>query len=88
MQLLQLHTADILKENEKVAFCSFQRLLYTESVSSSLSVRTRSGHTLTRLPVVMTIPARTFLRAWGEAKLSVRSPNLSSTRRATASART
>lgn len=40
------------------------------------------------LPVVMTIPARTFLRAWGEVKLSVRSPNLSRTRRATASANT
>lgn len=40
------------------------------------------------LPVVMTIPARTFLRAWGEVKFSVRSPNLSRTRRATASANT
>lgn len=40
------------------------------------------------LPVVMTTPARTFRRAWGEVKLSVSSLNLSTTRRETASART
>lgn len=40
------------------------------------------------LPVVMTTPARTFLRAWGDVKLSVKSLNLSTTKRATASAKT
>lgn len=40
------------------------------------------------VPVVMTTPARTFRRAWGEVKLSVSSLNLSTTRRDTASART
>lgn len=40
------------------------------------------------LPVVMTTPARTFRRAWGEVKFSVSSLNLSTTRRETASART
>lgn len=40
------------------------------------------------VPVVMTTPARTFRRAWGEVKLSVSSLNLSTTRRETASART
>lgn len=41
-----------------------------------------------QLPVVMTTPASTFLRACGEEKLSVRSPNLPRTRRETASANT
>lgn len=40
------------------------------------------------VPVVMTTPARTFRRAWGEVKLSVSSLNLSTTKRDTASART
>lgn len=36
----------------------------------------------------MTIPARTFLRACGDVKFSVKSLNLSTTKRATASAKT
>lgn len=40
------------------------------------------------LPVVMTTPASTFLRAWGDVKLSVKSLNFSTTKRATASAKT
>lgn len=40
------------------------------------------------LPVVMTIPARTFRRACGDVKFSVKSLNLSTTKRATASAKT
>lgn len=40
------------------------------------------------LPVVMTTPARTFRRACGDEKFSVKSLNLSTTKRATASANT
>lgn len=40
------------------------------------------------IPVVMTTPAKTFLLACGDVKLSVSSLNLSTTKRDTASAKT
>lgn len=59
--------------------------LYLKQAVSSACFGRKTG---ANLPVVMTTPARTFLRAWGEVKLSVSSLNLSTTRRETASART
>lgn len=48
----------------------------------------QTGQRARCLPVVITTPESTFLRAWGEEKLSVRSLNLPRTRRETASANT
>lgn len=48
----------------------------------------QAGQQARCLPVVITTPESTFLRAWGEEKLSVRSLNLPRTRRETASANT
>lgn len=48
----------------------------------------KKNNDIERLPVVMTTPASTFLRACGDVKFSVSSRNFSITKRETASART
>lgn len=57
-------------------------------MQSALIVKHSKYHFYLHLPVVMTIPARTFRRACGDEKFSVKSLNLSTTKRATASANT